>query len=73
MTRDDSKTLAVWSVATGEEIRQLDGHKNIVIGAAFTDAGLLRSWGADGTIRAWDLTSGRTIHVATLAPPTDAS
>jgi WD40 repeat protein len=63
------RSLAVWSVATGEKVCELSGHDNVVIGAAFTHTGRLRSWGADGTIRDWNLTAGIDYRFATLAPP----
>jgi WD40 repeat protein len=66
---EDSKSLSVWSVASGERIRELHGHENVVIGAAFADSGLLRSWSADGTIRTWNLKTGVATQVATIAPP----
>jgi WD40 repeat protein len=62
-------SLAVWSVATGDMLCELRGHDNVVVGAAFTHSGRLRSWGADGTIREWNLTAGIARRFATLAPP----
>jgi len=63
------RSLAVWSVATGQKVCELRGHDNVVIGAAFTHSGRLRSWGADGTIRDWNLAAGIADCFATLAPP----
>ena len=70
---EDSKSLSVWSVASGERIRELHGHENVVIGAAFADSGLLRSWGADGTIRTWNLKTGVATQVATICPPSEVT
>jgi WD40 repeat protein len=63
------RSLAVWNVATGQKVCELRGHDNVVIGAAFTHSVRLRSWGADGTIRDWNLTAGIDHRFATLAPP----
>jgi WD40 repeat protein len=66
---EDGKALSLWNVATGERQKQLHGHGNIVIGAAFNESGLLRSWGADGTIRSWILSTGEAQLIAVLMPP----
>jgi WD40 repeat protein len=65
----NANSLAVWSVATGRKLCELRGHDNVVIGAAFTHSGRLRSWGADGTIREWNLAARSDHRFATLAPP----
>jgi WD40 repeat protein len=51
----------------------LRGHENVIHGAAFASRTELRSWGADGTIRVWDLGTGAIRRVDTLAPPLEAS
>lgn len=58
--------LSVWSISTGQRLRVLRGHRKMVSGAAFSANGLLHSWGADGTIRTWDLRTGATLQVASL-------
>lgn len=60
--------LTVWDVATGEPVRDLLGHERVVLGARFAADGSLHSWGADGTIRSWDLRTGAAMHVAAIAP-----
>jgi WD40 repeat protein len=62
-------SLAVWSVATGDRLCELGGHEKVVIGAAFTQSGRLRSWGADGTVRDWSLIAGSSHRIAKLDPP----
>jgi WD40 repeat protein len=66
-------SLAVWSVTTGDKLCELRGHDNVVVGAAFIHNGRLRSWGADGTIREWNLAAGIARRFATLGPrPVDS-
>lgn len=72
-SQDGGATLAVWDVATGQRLQELRGHRKVVHGAAFATSGELRSWGADGTIRAWNLGTGAMQQVAELAPPPKAT
>jgi len=65
--------LVVWDAATGRRLRELRGHRRIVHGAEFAKSGELRSWGADGTIRVWDLSTGETVSVLALDPPLNAT
>jgi WD40 repeat protein len=67
--RRRSDVLTVWNLATGEVERELRGHQRMVLGAAFAADGSLHSWGADGTVRRWDLGTGAATRVAALAPP----
>jgi WD40 repeat protein len=67
--RDGGRAVLVWSVQSGDFLRELRGHENVVLGAAFAADGTLRSWGADGTIRVWDLHTGAARQVAVLAMP----
>jgi WD40 repeat protein len=60
--------LMVWNAATGQRRFELRGHRGAVLGAAFAD-GSLYSWGTDGTIRTWDLSTGASSGVRTLSSP----
>jgi len=71
--REGGRAVLLWSVQTGDCLRDFRGHENVVLGAGFTADGTLRSWGADGTIRVWDLYTGGTRQVAALSVPAQSS
>jgi len=54
------QSLVLWDVATGEKLQQLRGHSSGVNTVVFSpDSTLLASGGDDGTIRLWDLVTGK--------------
>lgn len=54
------QSLVLWDVATGEMLQQLRGHTSGVNAVVFSpDSTLLASGGDDGTIRLWDLATGK--------------
>lgn len=56
------RTLKVWDVGTGREVRALRGHDAPVCCVAVSHDGLLIvSGGADSTARIWDFSSGRLL------------
>jgi len=61
----NDKTIRLWDVASGKEVRSLRGHKAGVWGIAFSpDGGLLASAGSkDLAVRLWDVASGECIRV----------
>jgi WD40 repeat protein len=70
---EQGNALVLWDAATGRRLHELRGHRRIVHGAEFTSGGELRSWGADGTLRVWDLDRRATISVTILQPPLNAT
>jgi hypothetical protein len=54
------RTILLWDVATGNEVRRLQGHLDWIVGLTFTPDGktlLSASW--DGTVRRWDVATGK--------------
>ncbi len=70
---EQGNALVVWDAVTGRRLRELRGHRRIVHGAEFASGGELRSWGADGTVRVWDLDSGAAVSVTALQPALNAT
>jgi hypothetical protein len=56
------RTLKVWNVATGREVRTLTGHTEGVSAVAFSpDGRLLASGSGDKTMKLWETTTGREV------------
>jgi hypothetical protein len=56
----DDKTLRLWDVASGKELRRFDGHRDAVTAVAISADGRLAASGSrDRTIRVWEVESGR--------------
>jgi serine/threonine protein kinase/Tol biopolymer transport system component len=57
------KTVQLWDVETGQEVRALKGHAGQVTSVAFSNGGhLLATGSADKTIKLWDPASGHEIR-----------
>jgi hypothetical protein len=50
--------LGIWNAKTGDRVRTLRGHDEIINGARFLPDGTLASWGKDGTLRIWNVKRG---------------
>jgi WD40 repeat protein len=56
------QTVTIWRVATGEQIRVLDGHVGQVQQAVFhPDGERLATAGHDGTVKIWDVQWGQEV------------
>jgi len=55
------KTVRLWNVADGKELRCLEGHSDAVTCVAFTPEGNLLSGGRDRTVRLWDSATGKEL------------
>lgn len=64
---EDFRTMAIWSVSTGQRVGELRGHTKPILGAAFSDDGRLASWGSDGTIRTWDVQQRTALSSTSLS------
>ncbi|WP_263354546.1 WD40 domain-containing protein [Acidicapsa acidisoli] len=59
----NDKTLKLWDVANGREVRTLSGHSDSVTSVVFSpDGRLLASGSADMTVKVWDVTTGRELR-----------
>ncbi len=58
--REDRSTIRIWDLATGRELRRLEGHRSAVNALAFTrDGRSLVSGSEDGTALIWDVSDLR--------------
>ncbi len=64
------KTIKLWNVTTGSQLRTLTGHRDRVTALSFRpDGKLLASGSADKTIKLWNVSTGSQLR--TLTGPTD--
>jgi WD40 repeat protein len=55
--------ILILNVTAGNEIRKLKGHRGAVLGVAFSTSGHLASGSQDGTVRIWDVATGKQLRV----------
>src|SRR5205085_11336499 len=60
------KTLRLWELATGKELRRLEGHAGWCGGSFSPDGSRVLSFSADRTVRLWEVATGKSLRV--LAP-----
>ncbi|WP_013322705.1 hypothetical protein [Gloeothece verrucosa] len=65
------KTIKLWDVQTGQEIRTLSGHNDSVYSVSFSgDGKILASGSRDKTIKLWDVQTGK--EISTLSGHNDS-
>jgi WD40 repeat protein len=58
-----TKTLRLWELATGKEVRRFTGHKDVVLSVAVTpDGKYVVSGSNDNTVRLWELATGQEVR-----------
>jgi WD40 repeat protein len=65
LSASKDKTVKLWDIATGREIRTFKGHSDVVSSAKFTPNGhhiVSSSW--DRSIRLWDIATGLEVRVS---------
>ena len=63
VSASDDKTLKVWELESGRELRTLAGHIGLVYGVAVSGDGRRAvSASEDKTLKVWDVESGRELR-----------
>jgi WD40 repeat protein len=63
VTGSFDKTIKLWEVATGKEIKTYDGHKNLVLSLAFHPTGhAIASGSSDNSVKLWDIPSSSPLR-----------
>ena len=61
-TASADKTVRLWDVRTGAEVRKLSGHEGAVVAVCFSrDGKTVVSGGADHVVRLWDAATGKEV------------
>ena len=56
------KTIRIWNITEGKEIKKLEGHLDKVYSVTYSpDGAFLASGSGDGTIRIWNVAEGKEI------------
>jgi hypothetical protein len=70
VTSSEDKTIRVWDRETGEQLRTITGHTDMVYSVSVSpDGRQIRSASADGTLRIWDFSSGHQLGMISFPTP----
>jgi len=62
LSGSDDKTVKLWDISTGKQIRTMEGHTDRVCSVAFSPDGRYAASGSlDSTVRIWELSTGREV------------
>jgi uncharacterized protein (TIGR03067 family) len=72
ITGREEKTVRIWDVGTGREVRAFTGHKGPVTGCSLSgDRKLLATYDQSGTARLWDVVTGKELRALEVRPRPD--
>jgi RNA polymerase sigma factor (sigma-70 family) len=58
----DDQRMRLWEAATGKQVGTFEGHESYIRGLLFTPDGRLLSGSTDGSIRVWDVATGKELR-----------
>jgi serine/threonine protein kinase len=59
------KTIKIWEVATGKQLRTLTGHSNWVLSVVYSPDGRYLASGSSNTIKIWEVATGKELRTLT--------
>jgi WD40 repeat protein len=63
ITTGQDKTVHIWDVQSGRELRQLTGHTDVIYSAKFSpDGNTIATASQDSTARLWDVQTGQELR-----------
>src|SRR5262249_46250269 len=72
ITGREEKTVRIWDVGTGQEVRAFTGHKEPVTGCSLSgDKKMLATYDQSCTVRLWDVATGKELRALEVRPRPD--